>query len=207
MEQRRVHGGRVVGSVASMFKRLIIAIAALALLAAACGDDDSSSTTTPGSTTGAGGEATTTAAAPGGFTCETLITVDEAATLFGEPATFDAESSEGIAGLDVGTCLYGSIEDENDLEDLTSHLLQVQVYRGAQYYAPEMVAPDAEHIEGIGDDAYLSAQLGVSTAFIDGDLVGFVSYSVIDLSGEAPDASTKRAQVIELLRLVHDRLT
>lgn len=47
----------------------------------------------------------------------------------------------------------------------------------------------------------------MSTAFVDGDLVGFVTYSVIDLSGEAPAASTKQDQVIGLLRIVHDRLT
>jgi hypothetical protein len=190
-----------------MLKRLIITIAALALLVAACGDDDSASTTAPGGTTAAGGEATTTTAPSGGFSCGTLVTVEEAAALFGEPAVFDAEASQDIAGVDAGSCVYSSIEDETDLEDLTSHLLQVQVYRGAEFYAPDMVAPDAEHIEGIGDDAYVSGQLGVSTAFIDGDLVGFVSYSVIDLSGEAPDASTKEDQVIELLRIIHDRLT
>lgn len=143
-----------------MLKRLMIATAAPALLVAACGDDDSSSTTIPGGTTGAGGEATTTAATSADVTCETLVTLEKAGTLFGEPAMFDEEASQDVAGNDVGTCIYSSIEDENDLEDLTSHLLQVQVYRGAQYYAPDMVAPDAEHIEGIGDDAYVSGELG-----------------------------------------------
>jgi len=204
-----------------MFRRLIIAIAVLALLLTACGDDEVSPTTTPGGTTGAGGEVTTsaggttgageetttTAVAAGEITCATLVTLDEAAALFGEPAMFDAEASQDIAGLDAGTCVYSSIEDEADLEDMTSHLLQVQVYRGAEFYAPDMVAPDAQPIEGIGEDAYVSEQLGVSTGFVDGDLVGFVTYSVIDLSGEAPEASTKQAQVIELLRLMHDRLT
>jgi hypothetical protein len=202
-----------------MFRRFIIAIATLALLATACGDDasvfttgpggagnESISTTASGGTTGAGGEATTTAAS-GDFTCATLVTLDEAAALFGEPAMFDAEASQDLSGLGAGTCVYSSIEDENNLEDMTSLLLQVQVYRGAEFYQPDVVAPDAEPIEGIGDNAYVSQQLGVSTGFVDGDLVGFVTYSVIDLSGEAPTASTRQDQVIELLRLVHDRLT
>ena len=47
----------------------------------------------------------------------------------------------------------------------------------------------------------------LDAAFIDGDLGGFVSYSVIDLGGEAPDAPSRRDKVIGLLRLAHDRLT
>lgn len=188
-----------------MFKKLIITVAALALLATACGGDDGSATTLAGGTTSAGGETPTTASASGDLSCQTLVSVDEAAALFGEPATFDAAGSQDVGGSDARICSFSSLEDEADLEDLTSHLLLVQVYRGAEFYAPDLVAPDAEHIDGIGDDAYVSGNL--DTAFIDGDLVGFVSYTVIDLSGGGADPSAKRDQVIELLRLVHDRLT
>jgi hypothetical protein len=62
-----------------------------------------------------------------------------------------------------------------------------------------------EPITGIGDEAFFSPQLGVSTGFRDGDVVAIVTFSVIG-DGSAPDALTKKDQVIDLLRLVHDRL-
>jgi hypothetical protein len=191
-----------------MTKRLIIAIATVGLLVAACGDDDAGSTTSTAGTsaTSGTGETTTTASPAGGAaTCDGLVTLDEAAALFGEPAVFDVEGSQDIAGVDAITCVWSSVEDPEDLEDLQVHLFQVQVYRGAEYYAPEMVYDDAAPLEGIGEDAFISAQLGVSTGFVDGDRVAFVTYSVIG-TGDAPDAMTKRDQVIDLLRLVHDRI-
>lgn len=207
-----------------MTKRLLITIACLGLLLACCGDDDVFSGGGPGGseeattteagevpttagegTTGAGGESTTTAGS-GEANCASLVTLDEATALFGEPAVFDAESSREIAGVGGGICVYTTIEDPNNLEDLTSHLLQVLVYQGAAYYSTDMYG-ETWPIEGIGDEAFVSEQLGVSTGFRDGELVGLISYSIIDLSGTAPEASSRQDQVIELLRLVHDRLT
>jgi hypothetical protein len=79
------------------------------------------------------------------------------------------------------------------------------VYRGEEYYAPEISFDEVETIEGIGDDAFFSPQLGVSTGFRDGDRVAFVTFSVIGM-GDAPDSITKKDQVIAILRLVHDRV-
>ena len=64
---------------------------------------------------------------------------------------------------------------------------------------------DVEPIEGIGDDAFFSPELGASTGFRDGDRVAFLTFSVIG-TGDAPDSITKKDQVIALLRLVHDRV-
>ena len=202
-----------------MPKHLITTIALLALLVAACGDDDVFSSISPGSTAGGGEDSTTVAegttgaagetttnAASGEVACGSLVTLDEAEALFGEPAMFDTEMSQEIAGVGAGICVFSSVEDPDNLNDLTSHLLQVQVYQGAVYYSPEMYG-ETQPIEGIGDEAFVSSQLGVSTGFRDGELVGLVSYSIIDMSGEAPDAAGRQDQVVELLRLVHDRLT
>jgi hypothetical protein len=202
-----------------MSKRLLITIAVVALLTAACGDDDvfssiapdgtgggnEGTTTVAEGTTGAGGEATTITTT-GEVSCADLVTLGEAEALFGEPAMFDAEESREIAGVGAGSCVYSSIEDPDNTQDLTSHLLQVMVYQGAEYYTPDMWG-ESQAIEGIGDEAFVSSQLGVSTGFRDGDVVGFVSYSVIDLSGTVPDAASRQDQVVDLLRLVHDRLT
>jgi len=191
-----------------MHKRLIIALAVLALAVASCGDDDAGTTTGAGGTTGAGetttNDAATTAAA-GGLSCDGLLSLDDVATLFGEPADLDEEASEEGAGLDTVSCVWSSIEDPDDLEDLQVQLFQVQVYRGEQYYAPDIAFEEVEPIAGIGDDAFFSPQLGVSTGFKDGDRVAFVTFSVIGM-GDAPDSITKKDQVIDLLRLVHDRV-
>lgn len=179
-----------------MRTRLTIALIALALLAAACGGDDAAPTTTAGGATTAGsGE---------GLSCAAIMSLDDVAALFGEPAVFDAEASEESDG-DTASCVWSSVESEDDLEDLQVQLFQVQVYRGAEYYAPEIGYEDIEPIEGIGDDAFFSPQLGVSTGFRAGDRVAFVTFSVIGM-GDAPDSITKKDQVIAILRLVHDRV-
>jgi len=177
----------------------------MGLIAAACGDDQSrqTSTTAGQATTTTGAEATTTLAAEE-LSCDSLLSLDDVAALFGEPAVFDAEQSEDVAGRDEIACVWTSIESPDDLEDLQSQLFQIQVYRGEDFYAPEFYE-DPEPIAGIGDDAFVSPQLGVSTAYIEGDRVVLLTFSVIG-AGDAPDSITKKDQVVDLLRLVHDRL-
>jgi hypothetical protein len=133
------------------------------------------------------------------------MSLDDVAALFGEPAVFDAESSEEEPAAGTVSCVWSSEESPDDLEDLQVQLFQIQVYRGAEYYAPEISFGEFEEIEGIGDAAFFSPQLGVSTGFKDGDRVAFVTFSVIGM-GDAPDSITKKDQVIALLRLVHDRV-
>jgi hypothetical protein len=182
-----------------MRTRFTISLLVLALLAAACGDDDAGT-----ATTSAGGTATT--AGPGeGLSCATLMSVDDVAALFGEPAAFDAEASEEDPAAGTANCVWASVESADDLEDLQVQLFQIQVYRGEEYYAPEIGYEDVEPIEGIGDDAFFSPQLGVTTGFRDGDRVAFVTFSIIG-TGDAPDSITKKDQVIAILRLVHDRV-
>lgn len=190
-----------------MHKRLIIALAVLALAVASCGDDDAGTTTGAGGTTGAGETTTTndaaTTAAAGGLSCDGLLSLDDVAALFGEPADLDEEASEEEA--DTLSCVWSSVESPDDFEDLQVQLFQVQVYRGEEYYAPDVMYEDAEAISGIGDAAFFSPQLGASAGFKDGDRVAFVTFSVIGM-GDAPDSITKKDQVIDLLRLVHDRV-
>jgi hypothetical protein len=180
-----------------MRKRLIIALAVLAVAAAACGGDDEAATTT-------GADGTTTAAS-GDLSCDSLLALDDVAALFGEPAVFDAESSDESTGPSSISCVWASVESADDLEDLQTQLFQIQVYRGEEYYNPEIAYEDYETLEGIGDDAFFSPQLGVSTGFKDEGWAVFVTFSVIG-TGDAPDSITKKDQVIALLRLVHDRV-
>lgn len=179
-----------------MRTRSIITFIALVVFAAACGGDADRPTATAG-------ETTTAAASGDGLSCAALMSLDDVAALFGEPAVFDAEASEE-PGEDTVSCVWSSVENPDDLEDLQVQLFQIQVYRGEAYYAPEVGYEEIEPIEGIGDDAFFSPQLGVSTGFKDGDRVAFVTFSVIGM-GDSPDSITKKDQVIALLRLVHER--
>ena len=181
-----------------MSKRLILALAVLAVTASACGGGDDGSAT-------AGAGDTITTAAPRDLSCDALLGLDDVAALFGEPAVFDAESSDESAGPSSISCVWASVESADDLEDLQTQLFQIQVYRGEEYYDPAVAFEDYETIEGIGDDAFFSPQLGVSTGFKDEGWSVFVTFSVIG-AGDMPESITKKDQVIALLRLVHDRV-
>ena len=146
-----------------MRTRLIIALALLALVAAACGDDDAG--TRHDLRRGRRPPPDPVKACP----APTLMSLDDVAALFGEPAVFDAGELRGSSAADTVSCVWSSVESADDLEDLQVQLFQIQVYRGAEYYAPEIGYEDVEPIEGIGDDAFFSPQLGVSTGFRDGD--------------------------------------
>ncbi|MBM3695130.1 MAG: hypothetical protein FJW79_04245 [Actinobacteria bacterium] len=181
-----------------MYRSLTILMATAVSLIAACGGGAGGPATTGGQGTTTSAVATTTTNSSGGTTaCTDLVTLDEAAALFGEPAEFDAESSS------ASTCSWTTVEDPEDFEDLEVQLLLVQVYRGAEYYAPEMIYPEAEPLSGIGQKAYVDVGGSVSAGALDGDWAIFVDYSI--LFGDTP-AAAKKDQVIALLRLVHDRV-
>ena len=113
-----------------MRTRLIIALALLALVAAACGGDDAGANTT------AAGQ-TTAAGAGGELACAALMSLDDVAALFGEPAVFDRESSEEDPEAGTLDCVWASVESADDAADLQVQLFQIQVYQGQEYYAPD----------------------------------------------------------------------
>lgn len=182
-----------------MTKRFVF-IALTVLLFAACGGGD------PGSpTTAASGSNTTAEAGSGPAGCDSIVTLDEVASLFGAPAVFDAESSEEIPGIGALSCVWTTVEDPDDLEDLQVLLFQVQVYEGQEFYSPDTWT-GSEPLDGIGDDAFIAAtDYDITTGFRDGDLVAIMSYTVIG-SGDAPPAIGSRDTVVGLLRTAHDRL-
>jgi hypothetical protein len=209
-----------------MHTRIAFTLLALIVVAAACGGNDDATTATSATTatTGAPGTAPTSTAAPdtgaettpttatteGGDAvlpaCDALLGLDEAADLFGEPAVFDAEESRAPAGISATVCVWTSVEDPDDLEDLQVQILQVHVYRGAQFYAPDLTYDEFERLDGIGDEAYVTGDPGVSAGFLDGEVAGFVDFTVV-FPQDAPEAITKQDRVIDLLRLVHDRIS
>jgi hypothetical protein len=197
----------------------------LILTATACGGSDgtgdaaptttAAASTTPSTSAPTTGSTPAVTAAPsttaGGAdtglpACDSLLGVDEAAELFGEPAEFDAEESQPPPGIAATACVWTSVEDPDDLEDLQVQLVQVHVYRGAQFYAPEATYDDVEQLDGIGDRAFVAGDSGVSAGFLDGEIAAFIDFTVI-FPQDAPEAITKRDQVVDLLRLVHERIS
>ena len=186
-------------TVAAMRTRLILSLAVLALLVAACGDDDGGLVTT---TAGSGDNETTGGPSGGLPECAGLLSLDEVAALFGGTAVFDSENSSGDAARVM--CSWVSETREDSLE---TKLLFVQVYQGAEYYGPEVMYPNAASIEGIGDEAFAEVQaFSMATGAVDGDLSMFVDFSII-LGGDEGEVAAKKDQVLDLLRLVHDRAT
>ena len=183
-----------------MRARLIIALSLLALVAAACGDDDAGDEHH-------GRRPDDLRRQPAGLTCASLMSPDDVAALFGEPAVFDTGELGGGPRRRHRQLCWASVEsDEADLQDLQVQLFQIQVYPSAGLLRrPTSLYDEVEPIAGIGDEAFFSPLLGVSTGFRDGDVVAIVTFSVIG-AGDAPDAITKKDQVIALLRLVHDRV-
>ena len=128
------------------------------------------------------------------------------AALFGEPAVFDAEISEEEPAAGTVSCVWSSVGEPPTTSRTSRSSCSRSRCTGARSTTPPRSSyEDVEPIEGIGDDAFFSPQLGVSTGFRDGDRVAFVTFSVIG-TGDAPDSITKKDQVIDLLRLVHDRV-
>ena len=173
--------------------RLLLAPALTAILAAACGGEAPDESSTSASPTSAPATSTTAEA----LTCDSILSLDDVAALFGEPAWFDQATSESVEGF---SCVWQT--EATSLEE-PRQFFQIQVYEGLDYYVAAQLQ-DVEALTGIGDEAYFSPELGVSVGFREGDTVVMVTYST---TGEETrvDPLTRKDQVIALLRLIHDR--
>ncbi len=191
------------------FRNTLTLAAVFALLViSGCGGDGTASTDPTGTTSAAEPTNAPVDSAGGPVPCHDLFSDEDIAELFSEPSVLDTEDSMDSIGQKV--CSWTTIDDADD--DLASQVLTIQVYSGdpvpgENFYDPSIYG-DAEvrQIEGIGDEAYITGETGFATAFLDGDIAGFVDYSPI-VFGETDQVEPTEDQVIDILRRLHDRVT
>lgn len=192
--------------------------AAIALLAPACSSDDDATPTTAATDDGAASEGTSGDGGGGeaeaaSIDCDEVLTVAEVEALFGEPATLEeADPISNSEELGQTTCTWTTIEDEANTDDLASQLLVLQYYdgstmSGANFYDPEVQYPEAESLD-LGEDGFVHVSSGsVDVGFLDGETSGFLSWTAIDLSGDAPDAASKKDTVVGLAQSFHEQVS
>jgi hypothetical protein len=176
-------------------------VASLAL--AACsggdggGDEASSDTTATDATSEAGGTGGESPA------CR-LLTADEVGDLFGEPASVvPAEQEVPVAGGSE-SCLW---EASDDGQTPTIYQLQLSVFTGSDAFDPQAWGDNPEALEGLGEEAFLvrSGALGTTAGYRAGDRSVFLSYA-IPLGEDSPDSAEQADEVVDLLRVVDERL-
>jgi hypothetical protein len=200
----------------ALWRLAALLLSASALLAPACSSDDEATTTTAAADDGTSAEDTSGDGSGGAeevgaaIDCGEVLTVAEVEALFGEPAILEeVDPISNSEELGQTTCTWTTVEDEANTDDLATQLLVLQYYdgstmSGASFYDPELQYPDAEPLD-LGEDAFVDATGGVNVGFLDGETSGFLSWTAIDLSGDAPEAATKKDAVVELAETFHDR--
>lgn len=115
----------------------------------------------------------------------TVITADDAATVFGESA--QPKASPGAERLVSGRCLY-----HHEGDDLTvRNLLQLRIYPGGQFYSATLF-PKKKSLSGIGDKAFEDVNTTTHTVeiqFVKDGKTGTVNYSAgasVDMESRVP---------------------
>ncbi len=192
----------------------VVMVAVLAL--AACGGSSSktsasgstkttvgSGTTASGSGTTAGSSGNSSSSSSANTQACSLVTQDQATTLFGHPAQTKAPAG---AGISASQCLWGADTNPGTMGD-TIYLLQVHVYDGEQFYG-EKVYSGAEHLDGIGDKAFVG-KLGnmVTVQFVKNGKTVSIAYSANSIGdGAKVDPTSQKAEVIALAKTAAGRM-
>ena len=136
-----------------------------------------------------------------------LVTADDAAGLFG----VDAQEEDDSSPVDLGaTCLYGNVGGED--VGTVSHLLQVRVYDGEQFFGAETF-DDEQAVDGLGDKAFVRAGGGglggVEVQFVQDDKTVSINYSTVNIGVDDADkveASDHQDEVVALAQQASTRL-
>ncbi len=135
-----------------------------------------------------------------------LVTVDDAAKLFGEPAQKAKDSSPVPLGV---SCLYEAADA--GANDQVGHLLQVHAYDGEQFYGADTF-DDEQTIDDLGDKAFVrtgSGAQGVDVQFVKAGTTVTISYSTVNIGvaeADQVDAADHRDDVVALARRAADRV-
>ena len=178
--------------------RSVVGLGCALVVLAACGSSSKSGTGTNGSSTTA---AAAHATVPTDAAC-TLITQNDATSLFGEDAQQLADPLKGQ--LAKSACLWGATE-----HDAPSYLLQVRVYDRPEFFSGSVKG--YEPLAGIGDRAAISVTpdgAEVTISYLKGLAVTSISYGIHPDTGghgETPKAEAQKDQLISLVKTASTR--
>lgn len=147
-------------------------------------------------------------AAGSDLTCDDIFTMTEMEEWFGEPVELTEETTASIGQL---LCTWETIEDLDDLEDLAVSLLLAQVFSGDPVPAASFVDPDifddVTMIDGVGDLAFVTGTDGGSYYVLDEPVAGVLSFTEINMGDADAEPMHTAAELDELFRLFHLRIT
>ena len=140
--------------------------------------------------------------------CDAIFSMAEMEEFFAEPVELTEETDENLGQL---VCTWESIEDPDDLEDLAFQLLVVQFYSGSpieasSFFDPSVLEP-VTNIDGVGDVAYTTDEAGMDYVFLDDPVGGSLSYMAVDMGDAEAQPPHTSADVEQLFRTFHDRVT
>jgi hypothetical protein len=140
--------------------------------------------------------------------CDAIFSMAEMEEFLAEPVELTEETNDSIGQL---VCTWESIEDPDDLEDLGFKLLVVQFYSGDPIPAANFFDPDVYEsvttIDGVGDLAFSSGTNGTDFAFVDEPVSGSLSYTEVDMGDADAEPLHTSADVEQLFRTFHERVT
>lgn len=207
-------------------RKRVVSILTSAVIVVSCGggdDDGGSADATPATpesaadadassddaTADGSGEESASGNGPGSSVdCDTIFSMAEMEEFFAEPVEVTQETNDSLGQL---VCTWETIEDPDDLEDLAFKLLVVQYYSGSPVPADAFFDPDIYEsvttIEGVGDLAFSAGTLGTDYFFVDEPVGGSLSYTEIDMGDVDAPKLHPPADVEQLFRTFHARVT
>lgn len=177
-------------------RRLLPAGLALVVALAACGGGDDADDVTD-TTSGAD-----TTRAAGAAACD-LLTLDEVAELFGEPAAVVPSGGDGAPG---NACLWESEADtgEDDAFPIR-HQLSLSVFEDDRELDPSAWGEEAEPIDDLGDEAFVVSNeaLGTTAGYRQERRSVILTYLVV--GDDAVDPADNEDDLVDLLRTTNER--
>lgn len=151
-----------------------------------------------------------TAGGPSGgdVTCDGIFGSAEMEDWFGELAEMTEETTESIGQL---VCNWQTIEDPDDLEDLAVSLVTAQVFSGDPVPAENFIDPDifedVTMLEGFGDVAFYTDEIGGGFYFYDDPVAGTLTFADMNFGDADAPALHTLDERQELFRIFHERVT
>ena len=160
--------------------------------------DDAPATTNEPATAGVSG---------GDLMCDDIFSSAEMAEWFGEPAEMTQEATESLGQL---VCVWETIEDLEDLDDLAVSIVTGQVFSGDPIPAANFIDPDifeeVTMLDGLGDVAFYTGETGGGYYFFDDPVAGTLNLTDLDFGDSDAPALHTSEELEALFRTFHARV-